>query len=452
MVNVLFLVIEYAPYQTTGAYRTIFFTKYLNRHGIRPIVLTIKAPDNSKEYQNKLNEAMLNDIGEDTVLIQAELKDLSYSKNRIIAKLQQYFKIHDRYTKFWKEAVMEKLPSIMEEYKPKAIYTSVPFFSQASLAVNISKNYNLPFILDLRDNWSKWSIGPYASYIHYFLTFLKERRALAHAKKLITVTEELKDVFVSSHSLSLEEKFEVIPNGFDAQIDLESNVQFSKLLPAQDRKVKIAYVGNYYYDPQKHHDMYLPWYKKSPHKIIQYRAARENWLYRSPYFFLKTLEGLFKNFSEYKDKIIFQHYGSMPAWLSNMLSDMDLLNNFEEKGFLPKEELDKEIESADFFLGTSVKVENGKDYAIASKTFDYLAVKKPVLAFVTEGAQRSFIERSNCGIVFDPDELEENIQKMNEILKFGLELELNKDYVRSFERKHTAEKLGKVFQKLLIDK
>ena len=57
----------------------------------------------------------------------------------------------------------------------------------------------------------------------------------------------------------------------------------------------------------------------------------------------------------------------------------------------------------DILLGTSHKVIDGKVYCIAGKTYEYIYMQKPVLAFVKEGAQKQIFEESGLGIICDSD-------------------------------------------------
>lgn len=449
MINLLVLTIEFAPYQSTGAFRTIYFTKYLEKYGIRPIVITIEPDKSIERFKSSYNPKLNDLLGVETVVFRSRLRDYSYSKLPILSKLQQYFKIHDRYTKFWKRAVLNDIPKIIEEYSPQAVFTSLPFFSQADLAVEISKKYNLPLILDMRDNWSKWCISPYSTYFHYYLTYNKERKAFKAASKIISVTDELQEIFIKSHPNIDAKKFTVIPNGYDGDIDFNKKVSFKGNID-KNSKVTIAYVGSYYYNPKMHKDMMTPRYKKLNHKVFQYSPVRENWLYRSPYFFLKTLRAVLDMRPELESKVSFSHFGDVPSWLIEMIKEFNLEKIFKAKGFVSYHKLNQELKNVDFFLSTAVKVEGGNDYALASKTFEYIKFNKPILAFTPKGAQSKFIRNSNSGVIFNPDdEIKVNAQKMIGIIEEGISCEINKEFLQEYTRKNQALKLAKALKCIL---
>lgn len=448
MRNVLILAIEFAPYNTPGAFRTIYFTKYLADHGYRPVVLTVKPATGNKDFQKRHDPNLLDLLSKETIVHYLQLEDYSYSKNKLVAKFQMYFKTEDRFTIFWKKTVEQFFPEAIKKYKPVLIYTTCPFNSLANFSVDLSKQYDLPLVLDMRDNWSQWVISPYSTFLHYFAALKREKRAFLNATKIITVTPELKNIFLSVNKSIPKDKITVIPNGYDTDFDFGKEVHFQGL-NHRTQKIVITYVGSYYYDPKMHADMFTPWYKKRYHKVLQYAPVKENWLYRSPYFFFLALKSLFELSPELKNSIEFHQIGNCPRWLEQMVAEFNLTDNFVNVGFIPKSELQKKLQASDFFLGTAVKVEDGLDYAIASKTFDYLSVYKPLLSFTVAGAQSTFTDNSNCGFVFNPDEPVENAHKLKEIFKNGTTLKLNKSYLEKFNRKNTAKMLSGVFDEIL---
>ena len=183
--------------------------------------------------------------------------------------------------------------------------------------------------------------------------------------------------------------------------------------------------------------------------MLQYTPVKEDWLYRSPYFFLLTLNKLFEKTPAMRKSIKFTHYGHTPSWLNEMVEELNLGDIFEAKGFYKYEDLKKELNDTDLFLSTSMKVENGEDYAIGSKTFDYISYYKPILGFVTKGAQADFLKQSNTGIIIDPDNIEGAVMILSNILKNGLELNLNSSYLKEFSRVKSTEKLANHFHNLL---
>jgi hypothetical protein len=132
------------------------------------------------------------------------------------------------------------------------------------LAAKISRTYNLPLLVDMRDGWSKWCTSSYASYLHLRLTLSLEKKLFKQAFKVITLTKQLAHVFKETHRFLDETNTSVISNGFDDAIEFEESVQFAGL-EKEDRIVRINYIGSFYYNLKNHFDMHTPWYKKKGH-------------------------------------------------------------------------------------------------------------------------------------------------------------------------------------------
>jgi len=277
---------EFAPYQTTGAFRSIYFAKYLNDFGINPIVITLSPENNHIPLGSKLNKELLDIIPSDINIYRCLYEQNKLFTDTFIGKLKFYFKINDRAGKRWKKDLFAQLPDIVKEYNPTAVYVSSPPFSAGSIARNISKEFNLPLLLDMRDAWSHWCVSPFATYLHFYFTFLSEKRAFKAASKIVTVTDELCKIFRQKHKEIPKNIFNVIPNGFDIET-IPAKLNF-KGIKDSNSKINIAYVGSYYYDPTSRRDAFNPNFKKKFHKRLQYFPVKEDWLYRSPYFFLKT--------------------------------------------------------------------------------------------------------------------------------------------------------------------
>ncbi|MCH7658920.1 MAG: hypothetical protein IIB05_11465 [Bacteroidetes bacterium] len=103
--------------------------------------------------------------------------------------------------------------------------TTLPPFSSGKFAVQISKRFDLPLLIDMRDGWAKWCISPYGSRIHYYLTYLEEKEIFKHASAVTTVTPQLLDVFRKTHPEIDTRKFLVITNGYDYKLALPEKIK-----------------------------------------------------------------------------------------------------------------------------------------------------------------------------------------------------------------------------------
>ncbi len=388
----------------------------------------------------------MNLIDPEIKIIRIPLDDVSSFTSSKVKKIKNvYFNTSDNFLKAWRKNFFAEIPGIINEYNPKVVITTCPPYSSATLGAEVSKKYNIPLILDMRDAWSKLSMGPVGSYFHYWFKKKAEYSAFKQASAIITVTPQLKDVFIKTHPSIPKEKFHLIYNASNYPIPQNRNLSFT---PKVDHGViNIGYTGYFYYDPKFRDLVFQPWYKKRGHRMLQYTPIKEDWLYRSPFYFFKTLSDLFLLNPELKNRIRFHHIGQTPDWIHKMIDQFDLKNNVVLHGYQSQQKV-LELESQfDFLLSTSEKVIGNDHYCLPSKLFTYLVSNKPVLGFVTKGIQKDFLIKSGMGIVLDPDHSKENACLLNELFATGFSSNINSEYLQEFSFEKSTSKLIDIVEK-----
>lgn len=449
MNKLLFVALEFAPINTTGNFRSLKFVKYLRDFGVEPIVLTLDVESGRKTFDNKHDDKLLCDIPPNT-LIKRVSRPFSNSWMRsywLANYLRIYFKVSDKIVQDAKKSLTSEIDKIIYKEKPKAIYITLPPFSGYSLVNYVKKTHKLPIIVDMRDAWSHWVSSPWQTRLHFQVAFYRERKLFKQSDVVITVTKELGDIFKKSHSKFLKGKIHIIPNGYDGDLNFNKQIQTSAI--SDTDKIRIGYIGSFYYDPTSYTENNKKWWKRSNVKKLYYSKVKEDWSYRSPLYFLKALSQLFKDNPEYKSRIVFEHIGITPNWLYEMLEDLDLKHNFKSHGFVSYNKVLDIQRGFDYLLATSEKVIGGDHYCLPSKLFDYLKANKPILGFVTEGSQKEFLEKSGISMMFDPDNLSESVSKLKRLFEGEVLLSLNKNYLSSYNRVKLAQRLSDIIHDLI---
>ena len=441
MTKVLFIAYQFPPLNVGGSFRPLKFVKYFNDFQIEPFIITLDPKDYAKVYKNfNTDYNLLNEIKDvKKKIIHIPTENLLAAKN----KISSYFNFtKGKEAKFWKKNFFKITQKLIEQNTFKAIIITAPPFSVIALAVKLAKKNNLPLIIDMRDSMSMWVYSPYATYLHFFITKTKEKYWFKNAYKIIAVTKEMIEDWKKIHKHCKIEKFQVIPNGFD------ENIAFDKIILKPTHKLTIGYIGSFYYNPENRKLIFQPKNEKKWHRKLQYVPRKEDWLYRSPFFFFKTLHYLFEKKPELKNKIFVKFAGNKPKWLIEMIENFKLQNNVELVGFLSSDALQKFKNQCDAWLSTSVKIPEGRDYCIAGKTFDYITDRKPIFAFVSEGAQKDFLINSGMAVIFDPDNIQQAAEKLENILHYGITLEPNKSFLERYHRKFLTKKLADIIHSL----
>lgn len=423
---------------TTGNFRPLKFVKHLPAMGILPIVVTFKAEQGARYFNAALDPSLLNELPQQVPVYRIDCDEPKIYRSKVMNFLRFYFSIHDSFAVRWKRNLLSQLPSIVHRHRPKLVFTTLPPFSSGGLAVDIADRFNLPLVIDMRDLYSKWGSSPSRSRVHFWLANLDERRLFSKAKVIVAATPQLSSIFKSSHPKINEEKFYHIPNGFDVNVDAIKDFYFQP----HRKKVVIGYVGSFYYEPELHRLMNRPWWKRPGYKGFFYSPQREDWLYRSPYYFFKALTEMFKKWPSTTGRVSVEFIGKTPLWLQQMVSEFKLENIVIYHGFVSHQRALEIQNSFDLFLVTSEKVVGGEHYCLPSKVFDFVGKAKPILGFVTQGVLKDFLANSNLGVICNPDDPETSASNMYSLISQGEEFKVNRNYLSLYSRKETAAKLG----------
>jgi len=446
--NILFIAFEFPPLSSGGVQRSLKFVKYLPEFGINPIVVTIRENDYPavlKEY--RLDANLIEDIPHGTIIERIPCGATPVAANKFLRWFDMFFSVTEVFDKTWRQPLEEALPKLINKYNPKAIYLTIPPFAMVPLWQRLLKDNTIPLIIDFRDAWSQWALAPNGSYWHYRLKLRMEESIIRKAAAVICTTKETQTDLQRLHAEAGKGKSAVIPNGYDVDFEVPDTIQMKNT-----SVLRICYVGSFYYSPEARNDIFRPWYKRKLHRMLQYVPRKEDWLYRSPYFFFKGISKLFELYPQYRSKVQIHFAGHQPEWLQHQIDSFGLSIYCQLHGYLSHAEAIAFQKKADALLLTSAKVINGSDYSIAGKTFEYFTMGKPILGFVCKGAQQSILEESGMALICNPDQPQEAAQQMHELFSGVTVLKPDKDAIYRYQRKQLAGQLSNVIHNSIEQK
>lgn len=152
------------------------------------------------------------------------------------------------------------------------------------------------------------------------------------------------------------------------------------------------------------------------------------------------------------DDILFLLVGTGPE--ESILKDYSEFRNLTNvifTGEIPKEKMSEYFSLADYGI---IPLKNIKVFerTIPSKLFDYMSANLPIILGV-RGEAKEILEKSEAGICFEPDNVEDLVDKIIYLKNNKSEMSQMKikgrDFVKTnFDRSKLAEKLDEVFAKL----
>lgn len=437
--KVLFIAFEFPPLATGGVQRSVKFAKYLAEFGVEPVVVTTDLESFRQIMPDSaVDELLLDQIPQGLVIERVPCHRTKVMRPGRFAEWRRiYFSVVEDYAEQWWPHLNAALPGIIAKHRPQAIYVTVPPFCMAGLGLKVAKQYDLPLVLDLRDAWSQWRVSPYGSWLHYWITKRIEGTCLKTADRLICTSIQTRADFLRIHPTIAPEKIEVITNGYDQTIEDWTLDQMSK-----SGEFVIGYVGLFYYSPVARENMMRPWWKKRPNRMIQYAPRKEDWLYRSPFFFFKAVALLLEKNPEHRKRLRIRFAGQKPDWIDAQVSEFGLTDLVEFVGRLDHPSVIQFQKRCDALLVTSSKIIGGKDYSIAGKTFEYFSLKKPVIGFVAEGAQKELLAGSGMAMICDPDDSEKSAEQLGSLLEGRTGLKPNVEFLKQLHRRELTRCLA----------
>ncbi len=441
--TVLFVAFEFPPLGGGGVQRSLKFVSYLPQFGIRPVVVTVPAEQYPRLMpHHPIDGQLLRNLPDEVIVERIPCEEHVRPSSAIAHWAEMYFSISEIFKETWRSSLEQALPRLIEQYKPVAVVVTVPPFAMGTLWRKLLQRYSIPLIMDFRDAWSQWCVAVHGSRWHYIAKLKEERKVLQAATHVICTSDQIRKDLLQVHPKISPEKIDVITNGYDRL--LKPVAQSSK---QGDDPFVIGYVGHFYYTPSSRAAIFKPWWKKPIHRWLNYTPRKEDWLYRSPYFFFQAVRRLFDEHPALEKRLKIRFAGTTPDWLLEQIRSFGLEHICEHQGMLSHDEVIRFQEQCDALLVTSSKVIGGNDYSIAGKTFEYFTIGKPILAFVCAGAQRDLLQATRNAVICDPDEPTASAKQLLSLVQGKTIIQPDYAYMEQFHRKALTAKLAAIIQK-----
>lgn len=418
--RILYVAYQFPPLTAIGAQRPFKFLREWAKDDTLDLHVLRLSPDSYGNVYDNFSAITNQEIDPiaGVTIHELESKDIRMSsQSKLGGFLKSFFDVYRGQEASGVEGLSGRLRKLHGTHNFEVVVISCPPFSIGSEVATWCRYAGVTYVVDMRDAWSLWCDHPYKSKSHYNRTVRAEHTLLAGAGAVVCVTDAQKQDFIRQHPDIDKVKFFVVPNAFESV----AGVYDQPLDLAFKPKVRLGYIGSTYYDPIAEATFNKPWYKRKPWQWMYYSPRREYWKYRSLYFLFKLLEHLRDSNRELYNRLEVHVAGSSDQWRRDQIEDAGLEDKVQLLGYLKGEELREFYDSCDLMVCTAAKNEDGKDYCLAGKTFEYVQYGKRMLGMVPNGEQKDFIERTGTGIALDPDNLEESGERLSAFLQQPLQ-------------------------------
>ena len=320
--------------------------------------------------------------------------------------------------KYWYKPAIEASSEIIEKNNEiKGIISSSWPVTSHIIANDLKKQFNIPWIADLRD---LWNMNPYISH-NFIRNYFDKRLELETFENVDVLTTTSKLASLKLKKLHPKAKIFPVLSGYDPEdfSEMENNIEPEKAGQNKENILNFTYAGSLYGG------------KRDPSLLF---------------------EGISQLSEERKidiSKIALDFYGDSES-LEKIANEYNIRDILNIHGPIPhKDVLQRQKESQILLL---ISWNNKKEEMfIPGKFYEYLAMKRPILSIgYKEGSLKELISQTNVG--YHASTLEEI---KNAFLKFYNDFISNKtisykgnDNVNSYSMLNTAKKFGKILDSI----
>ncbi len=249
---------------------------------------------------------------------------------------------------------------------PDIIYSRSTPFSSAALALKLKKKYRVPWVMHLSD---PWVMSPFFSEKGSVLKYHQnmEEECFKHADKITLTSAEQIKVYKERYP-GYQSKFQWFPNVFDDEEVVTGQ-------PYLSSSISFLHTGNFY----------------GPG--------------RSPYPLLKALESISNDKPEFLNNVSFLFAGFHEPSIDKLLSSYKSVgvkhlgvHNLQEIYVLQKQSA--------VLMVIDWQLTRSQAMFLLSKTVDYMAARKPILAITTPGSTLYKLIQGVYGQCFAHDDIE----------------------------------------------
>ena len=300
----------------------------------------------------------------------------------------------------------------LHQSKPDLIFVNSPPFTNVTVGMILSRLFNVPFILDMKDDWVSSPDFLKKGRLRRAIESFVEKKVFYQASAVITVTRFSYEAYLQKYSpLGLANKIFFIPNGEDLE-------EYS-LLKTRERK---------------------PEYKKF--RLLS-AAAGYRPSYRELTPFLQAVELFLDRCPDARNQIEIEFVGEEPndlykSWVEKLLPKSAV----HYSGVLDRQSLIDCMWRGDLFFLVQPK-ENFT--AISGTLYEYWATgKAPVLLFAETGASSSLVVDNQLGEHFQFNQIEEAssyIERLYQAFCDHRPVWIERSGVEEYDRKKMVQKM-----------
>jgi hypothetical protein len=400
--KVLVIAYYFPPMGLSGVQRTLKFVKYLPEFGWQPTVIST----NSGSYY-AYDDTLLSELSEDISIVRTEEKQKKNFKypSTTIQKIGRFvnglFRQPDSKIG-WKKKAIDLASKIIEEDKPDVIFSTAPPFTSHLVAAELSEKYDIPLVLDYRDQWYGNHFNSMPTIFHKHYNKKLEESVLYKSKKIVVISREQKEKLLKTYNLLKHNDISIVSHGYDRK-DFE-NISVNKPVD----KFIITHSGLF----------------------------QDN---RNPKPFFIAFKKLVE---KHGDKVKLRLVGLMRNNHLRQIKSLKIESNIELIGNVSHNK------SVEYLINSDILwILQNDDIRTPGKLYEYFGAKKPILATMPKSYMRDLAVESGIALTADPTDREDIFKALSTYYELWFNNSLptgNEEFTAQFDRKELTKNLSEI--------
>jgi len=312
----------------------------------------------------------------------------------------------------WVPFAMRKARQIIRRHGIGYVMVTVPPFSALVAGARLKHEFpSLVLVSDFRDEWLSFYLKDFdfqnSEYTRRRAAAI-EREAVEASDLVVAVNRSSRDEIRKRYPEQAQQKFQVVPNGYDPEV-------FADVAPRVERSSRmiVTHVGTVY------------------------KTA-------SPRFYLEAVDSLPE---EIRSRIETRFVGRVAE--SERVLMEGRKTRITQLGFMPQAEALKHMADTDYLLLTMTN-----DISVPGKLFEYMAVRKPILAVAAPGSEvDQLLRETSAGLCSSPGDIAQIRAMLIDAFEAWREgkaaAECDGEAVRRYERPRLVEEYGALMRGVL---
>lgn len=397
--SVLIIAYYFPPMGLSGVQRTLKFAKYLPEYGWKPVVLTC-SPRNYYAY----DEDLLQDLNpEESMVYRTPTKQTKQKTQKFYSSavqkagrflLQTIYQPDSKVR--WKNQALELGRKILKENKIDVIFATAPPWTDFLIAKQLSKEFDIPYIVDYRDVWTDNEFQYFPTPFHKVYAVNLERDILTCASRIIVTSRHTKELLIKRYDFIGHNDISIIPHGFDAE-------DFEGLENVKPDPVKFT--------------------------ITHSGLFQDN---RTPKYFLQAVQLFLKNNPSAGDRFEAKFIGLMRKNHLKLIKDLGLEGNVRLMGYLTHRKAVEELLKSDVLW-----LMQKDTVRTPGKLYEYIGAEKPLLVSLPDGVMKHTALGTKACIATYPDDITgitAAIERLFILWQQKILPAADKDYAAGYER------------------